>query len=304
MPHKYRVTYQGGHPDFPKRLRSVGLALTDDALVVDTYLRGNVIFALPFDALFGVWFPMASKSEVNWDPVSRRLIVACNSAVALGARLNGTDHIVVLDAHSDVPQLYNALHYAVGQSPLAGAGMPRVNTPDSMMLTSKYVGGHPRFPQPQDNALVSVSSWGLNLWHQDRLRFGIPFEDIHSVHTQFSQTSGRFLGFGLEGMLEASVAAFLTRRNHHVVLVSTRIDQKLCGLAFNCYFEEDQQRLYDILQSRLDQHSHQEAETALPQGLATQLQAIAALHREGLLNASEFQQAKQRIIAGVSTDSH
>lgn len=295
------VVYQGGHPDFPKRLRGLlRVSLTNDAILAHDW-RDQLVLQIPIDTLFAVKFPHVTSQQVTWDSETQRLLRGCKNPMVLGMRVNAIDHFVVFDVQSNLPYLYHVMEYAVSHSPIA-----EVEARDYRSRGWKwsadfgsYIGGHPRCPQPQKNIELGIASWAFTVWSANRLLFSVPFETITSVSTQFNQTSGRFFGLGAEGILEASVANFLTRRSHHGVLISAHIDQKLCGVAFNFEYPQTQLRIYDVIQTRILEHSSPnipaEAQTS---NIAEQLQAVAQLYQDGLLDETEFQHAKQQIISG------
>lgn len=164
-----------------------------------------------------------------------------------------------------------------------------------------YVGGHPRFPQSQKVVRLGITPWELTAWSaQGHLMFSLPVETIQAVTTQFAQTSGAFLGLGAEGILEASVANVLTRKNHHGVLISAHIDQKLCAVGFDFPGLTAQLRIYDAIQARLAERlPSANTSEALSSNVAEQLREVVQLYREGFLDATEFQQAKQWILNGI-----
>ncbi len=296
---RYEVAYMGGHPALSKRVGHMILAI--DERGISLLDRRGQRTPIPLGPESDVAFPHAMSSAVPWDATTQTFLARGSRSLVLMVAIDDQPCNVVLElrTNDDLPRAYCDISKALG----AQSGSP--SGPYVEASSAHYVGGHPRFPSPSTRPLsVTVTPRDVCAWVDRSILFVVPMDTVHSVHTQYSVTSGNFFGLGAAGMVEASVAALLTRKQHHVVIVNAVIDQKTVGIVFNFDFEDSQSKVYQAIQTLLTQNT-----TALvlgesspaPLTVAEQLQAVAQLFRDHLLDAEEFRRAKQQILASAPT---
>ncbi len=296
---RYDAAYVGGHPALPKRLSHVILAIDESG--VGLIERGGHRTPIPLGPESDVAFPHAMSSAVPWDATTQTFLARGSRSLVLSVTIDEHPCHVVLELRSndDLPRVYCDMAWVLGDRRGAPTG------PYLEVSSAHYVGGHPRFPRPSTRPLsVTVTPRDVCVWVDRSILFVVPMDTVQSVHTQYSVTSGKFFGLGAVGMVEASAAALLTRKQHHVVVMNAIIDQKTVGIVFNFDFEDSQLKVYQAIQTLLAQNT---AAPVLGESspstltIAEQLQAVAQLFRDNLLDAEEFRVAKQQILASAPT---
>lgn len=298
---RYDAAYVGGHPALPKRLSHVILAI--DGSGVGLIDRGGHRTPIPLGPESDVAFPHAMSSAVPWDAATQPLLARGSRSVVLTVTIDEHPCHVVLELRSndDLPRVYRDMARALDER----RGVPAGSYLEAS--SAHYVGGHPRFPRPSTRPLsVTVTPRDVCVWVERSILFVVPMDTVQSVHTQYSVTSGNFFGLGAVGMVEASVAALLTRKQHHVVVMNAVIDQKTVGIVFNFDFEDSQLKVYQAIQTLLAQNTTENApvlgeSSSSTLTIAEQLQAVAQLFRDNLLDAEEFRVVKQQILASAPT---
>ena len=290
----YDVTYLGGHSMLPKRIGHVTLEIATDTMrLLDR--RRNPLVALPLDKDSTVFFPHAMRVPLTWSESTKQLLSQGNRSVVICTNIDGEPNEIVLEVAGtrEMSWLYKDIIYALDCS----RGQP--SAPYYWAPDAHYMGGHPQFPSPSTKSLsIVITPHEIHVWSDRAVMFSISHDAIDSVHTKYSTTSGKFLGFGAEGMLEASVASWLTRRNHHLVVINAWIDQKMVSVVLKFEFEETQLKVYQAVQTLAERKSPEESlpDQSLPSTIAEQLNAVAQLFREHLLDEDEYRQAKKKIL--------
>lgn len=290
----YEVTYLGGHSMLPKRIGHVTLEIATNAMrLLDR--RRNLLVDLPLDKDSAVFFPHAMQVSATWSESTKQLLSQGNRSMVICTNIDGEPNEIVLEvANVEVlSRMYKDITYVLDCS------RDQPSAPSYWASGAHYVGGHPQFPSPSKQSLsVTITPHEIHVWSDRVVLFSISHDVIDSVHTKYSATSGKFLGFGAEGMLEASIASWLTRRNHHLVVINAWIDQKMVSIVFNFDFEDTQLKVYQAVQTLAERKSPEESlpDQSPPSTIAEQLNAVAQLFREHLLDEDEYRQAKKKIL--------
>ncbi len=218
---RYEVAYMGGHPALSKRVGH--MILTIDERGISLLDRRGQRTSIPLGPESDFAFPHAMRPAAPWDESTATLLAHGSRGMVLMVTIDDHPCNVVLELRSndDLPRVYCDIDRAREMRRGSPAG------PYLEVSSAHYVGGHPRFPSPSTRSLsVTVTPLELRVWVDRSILFGVPMDAVQSVHTQYSVTPGNFFGLGAAGMVEASVAALLTRKQHHVVIVNAVIDQK------------------------------------------------------------------------------
>ncbi len=293
---RYEVAYVGGHPALPNRVRHMVLSI--DERGVSLLDRRGQRTSIPLGPESAVAFPHAMRPTAPWDVATQTLLTRGSRGLVLTVTIDDHPCNVVLElrTNDDLPRVYCDIARAREMWRGSPAG------PYLEVSSAHYVGGHPRFPRPSTRPLsVTVTPRDVCAWVDRSILFVVPMDTVQSVHTQYAVTSGNFFGLGAAGMAEASVAALLTRKQHHAVIMNAVIDQKTVGIVFKFDFEDSQLKVYQAIQTLLTQNTTETGPTlgeSSPPAVtvAEQLQAVAQLFRDHLLDAEEFHQAKRRIL--------
>lgn len=304
------VTYQGGYPNSPKRMKNVFLLITPESILLiqhDNREQKKVIFDIPISRIESVHFPHSVASDYAFAEKTQVLISQCKFSMVVIANFSEADVaelVFGIDTDYSMPTLFANVQQVLMLYQNAHT-QPYEPIKQTHSFSADYVGGHPRVPQPKTNTQIFLAAGAVCVWSSGKLVMQLPFEDIDEVYTQFKQTSGKFFGIGGAGILEASIAAALTRRNHHIAVISTTIDRKSCGIGFNFREESTQMKFYDAIEQLI--RSRQEPKVAQiatdnsydnlsPNSIAEQLRSIADLFTLGLLDEKEFNAAKKKIL--------
>ena len=280
----YAATYEGGHPAHPRRLTGGWLRVMPDALIYDRPPKGDTpLWTIP--QAFWRPLPRPDGSCVAWD-ASRTLVLGVD---------DGGETRAVRWRLADAGGL---IACATALEDVATAAPDAVAVVRTWPLVA-YHGGDPRHPGAVRHLTLVDHAGGLACWEGPRRLMQWPWTAIQSVTTQIQQTAGGFFGLGAAGILEASVANALTRRRWPLVILGVVIDAKPCAVVLQAETPEIQAVLYQTIQEQLSARAPETPLPSIPDApadLATQLERIAVLHRDGLLDATEYQAAKARVL--------
>lgn len=288
----YNVTYLGGHPDLPRRVKGLTITISPQGIIgfaagrsVHFQIAPAVVESVTADGMpFSGEFDR--RTQELWRSTRHGMVVSYHQSDAI-------ETLVWDVAPHDLPLLTRDIAH------LMAIANGHSDAPMGAFWDAMYLGGHPRHSNPSRRpAVLTVAGPTLTVWDSDQWQFAVPLDTLHGVRTTTTTTQGPFFGIGAEGIVEATVANRLLRRTRHTVICTVVIDRQMANLAFAFPRSSDQQALYATLQKAWTVWKALDPtpEASEVTDLAKQLAALSDLHRSGSLTTEEFVIAKRRVL--------